>query len=248
MKKLILLYLMILLIVNVSAIVINEVEMNPKEGGDGKEWLELYNEKDEIIDISGWEIWEGIYGTSGPKRILSIPNETIILGKKFYVIEWTGTKLNNGGDFVILYDNQKDKIDETKTLDETSPSIKTWQLCDNSWEFLEATKEEKNNCEIEEETSKDVEEEQAIEEEDIEEYVDVKDENSFVEGGGEKGGQIQTLTPKVISLTPKDIKSEDNIESLDKTDYAKYGFIAFCILIGVLLILKNKRKQKHGIV
>ena len=57
-----------------------------------------------------------------------------------------------------------------------------------------------------------------------------------------------TLTPEVISLTPKDIKSEDNIESLDKTDYAKYGFIAFCILIGVLLILKNKRKQKNEII
>ena len=57
-----------------------------------------------------------------------------------------------------------------------------------------------------------------------------------------------TLTPEVISLTPKDIKSEDNIESLDKTDYAKYGFIGFCILIGVLLILKNKRKQKNEII
>jgi len=78
-----------------------------------------------------------------------------------------------------------------------------------------------------------------VTQESIEEYL----EDPVNELSGEA-----TLTPEVISLTPKDIKSEDNIESLDKTDYAKYGFIAFCILIGVLLILKNKRKQKNEII
>ena len=85
-----------------------------------------------------------------------------------------------------------------------------------------------------------------ITQETIEEYVE--NPNKDLLGNIEKENEKTSLTSEVISLTPKDIKSEDNIESLDKTDYAKYGFIAFCILIGVLLILKNKRKQKHGIV
>ena len=75
-----------------------------------------------------------------------------------------------------------------------------------------------------------------ITQESIEEHIEDPDK--------ELGGIKVSLTPEVISLTPKDIKSEENIESLDKTDYAKYGFIGFCILIGVLLVLKNRKRNK----
>ena len=65
----------------------------------------------------------------------------------------------------------------------------------------------------------------------------------------EQGPELEGGLTQVIQLnTPKDIKSEDNIESLDKADYAKYGFIIFCILIGVLLILRNKKRQKKEII
>jgi len=242
MKKLILLCFVILLVSNISAIKINEIEMNPEDGSYGKEWIELYNDENEDIDISDWEIWEGIYGSSGPKKILSITNGTVILEKGFYIIEW-GIKLNNNGDFVILYDSFGNKIDETETLEESSSSTKTWQLCD-SWEFLEATKGEKNNCENEEEPEEETDE--VVEEEIIEDVIEEKPEPEEL-----KVVSSGSITPEVIKLSPlspKDIKSEDNIESLDKTDYAKYGFIVFCILIGVLLILKNKRKQKNEIV
>ncbi len=87
-----------------------------------------------------------------------------------------------------------------------------------------------------------------VEEEPEEEVVEINEEviKDLVDSEEENIEQTQTTTPQVIQLnTPKDIKSEDNIEGLDKADYAKYGFIVFCILIGVLLILRNKKRQKY---
>ena len=219
--------------------------MNPEDGGEGKEWIEIYNDEEESMDLSGWEVWEGISGSSGPKIITTIPDETILQTGEYFIVEFSN-KLNNGGDFVILYNSEGNEIDKTETLKDSSWSSETWQLCD-SWEFLEATKGENNKCVT------NIEEEQPIEEtkenlpkeitqESIEEYVEEAGDTALQNPDELKN---RGITPEVISLTPKDIKSEDNTESLDKADYAKYGFIAFCILIGVLLILKNKRKQKY---
>jgi len=38
-----------------GAVVINEVELNPP--GDANEWVELYNNGAEEVDISGWRVW-----------------------------------------------------------------------------------------------------------------------------------------------------------------------------------------------
>ena len=58
--------------------------------------------------------------------------------------------------------------------------------------------------------------------------------------------KTQSITPQVIVLTPKHIKSERNKRVLGKKDYAKYGFVIFCTLLGFLFIIKNKRKYKNG--
>ena len=206
--------------------------MNPEDGSVGKEWVELYNNENEAVDISEWEIWDGL---KTPTRRQIIQNETIIEEGDFYVVELKSSVLNNAGDFVILYNSNEEEIDRTETLKDSEWSYETWQLCD-SWEFLEATKEEKNKCETKDETLKE------ITQESIEEYVEEAGDTALQNPDELKN---RGITPEVISLTPKDIKSEENTESLDKADYAKYGFITFCILIGVLLILKNKRKQKY---
>ena len=86
--------------------------------------------------------------------------------------------------------------------------------------------------------------EYVVEKEPAEELVEITQETIEKHVEEEEKEFNPPLTPEVISLTPKDIKSEENIESLDKTNYVKYGFIGFCILIGVLLILKNKKKSQ----
>ena len=48
-----------------------------------------------------------------------------------------------------------------------------------------------------------------------------------------------------VDLTPKDIKSSEALSSQDKTDYSKYLFLVFCVVLLSLYILKfNKRKLR----
>jgi len=49
----------------------------------------------------------------------------------------------------------------------------------------------------------------------------------------------------VIKLNTQNIKSEDNKEKLNKNEYAKYAFIGFCILLGLLLVLKKRKLNKN---
>ncbi|MCK5624720.1 hypothetical protein KAI04_02670 [Candidatus Pacearchaeota archaeon] len=224
MKKLILiLFMALIFILFVSGIKINEIEMNPSGTDAGNEWIELYG--GEEINLEGYKL----INNDGDEIILN----GIFSGYYVYVLDkqW----LDNLDEKVFLYKNEN-LIDESGIFDDSYNNDKTWQLC-NSWKFLEATKGEKNRCETEESEEKITDEQVEDVEENIKEYVEKEKEEFNI-----------PLTPEVISLTPKDIKSEENTESLDKTDYARYGFIGFCILIGVLLILKNKRKYKNEIV
>ena len=60
----------------------------------------------------------------------------------------------------------------------------------------------------------------------------------------ESESQKNIIQAKVINIGPKDIKSENNSESL-KGNYAIYGFIAFSILIVVLFMLRKNRYKNE---
>ena len=228
----ILLFMFVVLVSSVSAIKINEVEINPLEGKYGIEWIELYNDENSDIDISGWEIYDGL---SRPKKIFVVPNETIIGSKEYYVIELSSAKLNNDGDFVTIYDFSGTKIDETETLKDASWSFETWQLCD-SWEFKLSTKGKENSCEeVPKEPVEEAEEEEINEERpEIEEFQEIKEPVSRETGPVELPG---------INLNPQVIKSENDNENLSKSNYAVYGLVFFCVLLVALFIL---RKNKHN--
>lgn len=49
---------------------------------------------------------------------------------------------------------------------------------------------------------------------------------------------------EIIKLNTKSIKRENNNENSDKNNYAAYGFVAFCILLGFLFILKKRKNYK----
>ncbi len=221
MKRIVFLLFVLFFISNVWGIRINEIEINPIDGSAGKEWIELYNEGEDL-DISEWEIYDGI---TKPKKIYTIPPGTIIKEKDYYVIELSKAVLNNNGDFVILYNAGGEEIDRSEMLKETSWDSKTWQLCGN-WKFIEATKNKENNCDNGED-KKENKEYDNLKNEEIKEY---------------KKEEIKT-TKSVINLTPKDIKTNENISNSNKTKYAKYGLVIFCILLLVLFVLKFTKQN-----
>ncbi|MBI2043414.1 lamin tail domain-containing protein [Candidatus Pacearchaeota archaeon] len=257
MRFLALMIFVVLLINLVSAIRINEVEINPMGGSGGNEWIELYNDGTNL-DISSWEIYEGIVGgIVNPKKILIIPNDTVIEENSYYTIELSSSKLNNDGDFVILYDSSDNEVDRTEIFGDSSSGTKTWQYCSSLWEFIESTKNTKNSCSVTDEENEETNSNNNTNNSEIEVNVEV---NIGVEN--ETGNSttartssvsnknaITPMTSEVIKLnadSQEDIKSENSFGNL----YSNWAIISlgvFSVVIALLLLLKNKTK-KNGLV
>jgi predicted heme/steroid binding protein len=78
-----------------SKIVINEFLSHPS--GSNHEWVELYNASDNSASLDGWKLHDGgsvIATLSG-----------IIQPRGFVVIDLNGSKLNNDGDLIALFDS-----------------------------------------------------------------------------------------------------------------------------------------------
>ncbi|MBI2044441.1 lamin tail domain-containing protein [Candidatus Pacearchaeota archaeon] len=227
-RKILLFFILtISLVSQISAIIISEIEINPANGKTGKEWVEIYNDENKDIDISGWSLWDGL--TSEKKRY-TFPENTEIKEGDFYVVEFSNV-LNNGGDFVIFKDDNGKIKDKTENLKEESASSKTWQFCNGEWIFDEQTKENDNEC------KKESNDEESNAGNNVNETNDEEDNNYT-------GEEIKNINaPKSLSpikLGAKTIKSEENKE-LPIKKYAIYGLIGFGILISLLLFFRNKK-------
>ncbi len=85
-----------------SDVVINEFVSDPVDGEE--EWIELYNNTDQEIDLTNWKIEEG----SGAQTNLSGK----IGPKDFFVVEKIKGYLNNTGDIIKLIDSNGRIIDQ----------------------------------------------------------------------------------------------------------------------------------------
>lgn len=207
--------LILLLLPSISAIKINEVESNPQGEDSGNEWVELYS-KDEI------KIKE--------YKLVNNDGDELSLSGSFsgyYVYTFNKQWLDNSDERIFLYKNN-DLIDETDLFEDDKNDDLTWQLCDGDWEFMEPTKSKKNNCEKE-----DDKENEKIKEKNEEMFEEIKEV------------KLENIELGTIKLNTKDIKSEDNKKDLDKSSYAKYGFVIFCVLLGLLFVFKKKRFNKN---
>lgn len=60
----------------------------------------------------------------------------------------------------------------------------------------------------------------------------------------EKTNKREKVELDTIKLNAKTIKTENNKENSEKSNYAVYGLIGFCVLLGFLFILKKQKNYK----
>ncbi|MBU1146425.1 lamin tail domain-containing protein [Patescibacteria group bacterium] len=87
--------------INPGDIVINEFVSDPAEG---EEWIEIFNNKDSDIDLTGWKLEDGV----GTIATLDVT----ITADGFQTIDLTSSKLNNSGDIIKLKNSDGTIIDQ----------------------------------------------------------------------------------------------------------------------------------------
>lgn len=97
-----------------ASVVINEMELNPSEGG--VDWIEIYNPDSESADISGWtaEISDG----SWVGKFSAVPAGTILPAGGFYVFDGQSSWTHNDGGYATLYSASGEVVDKTATRED----------------------------------------------------------------------------------------------------------------------------------
>jgi len=95
-------------------VVLNEIMPKP---AFGSEWVEFYNMGGQAVDMSNWQISElTASGSENKYKISSLgiyegPSDYKIQPKDFLAVKFSGSKLNDTGDTVTLYDPDGNRID-----------------------------------------------------------------------------------------------------------------------------------------
>ncbi len=203
----------------ISAIRINEVELNPEGKDAGAEWIELFSEDE--INLENW------------KLINNDKDEFELNGtfSGYLIINFKSQWLDNKDEKIFLYKGEK-LIDETDLLADSKNNNKSWQFC-GSWILADSTKGKENNCnKSNENKGKRKSKNYAKKEKNLEkanyqkqEPVDLKkSENPVI------NLNPQFTEKKVIVYESKNQKIRD---------YAIYGFALFLIFIIAVLLVKD---------
>jgi len=118
----------------VSAVRINEVELNPQGTDSGNEWIELYSEQE--INMTDWII------LSSNGRNMTF-NASFL---NFFIINTPYNLLTNDNNKLSLLNSESSLISETIEISDSYDDSRTWQFCDNIWMFANSTKGLLNYC------------------------------------------------------------------------------------------------------
>lgn len=108
-----------------ASLVINELMIDPSSGDN--EWVELYNNTENSIDLNGWQIKDGAGSVT---NLIGA-----ILARSFFIIDSPKGSLNNSGDQIDLFDPLSRLIDQIiygdwpNSLENNAPLAKDgWSL------------------------------------------------------------------------------------------------------------------------
>ncbi len=130
-----------------GSVVVNEMELNPPDGG--LNWVELYNSGNDSVDIGNWSATITDGGWVGK---MVVPAGTIIPPSGFYVLNGNHQWNHDNGGFVILYSESGAVIDKTPTRTDRLHNDFTWGRhpdghntnTDGDWGFAYSTKGKSN--------------------------------------------------------------------------------------------------------
>ncbi|MCP5063519.1 MAG: T9SS type A sorting domain-containing protein, partial [Ignavibacteriae bacterium] len=141
-----------------SKVVINEINYNSSDDFNPKDWIEIYNPTDQIIDVSNW-----IFKDSNEEHIFVFPLSTNILPYDYLVLCEDVVRfnekfpnvnkiigdfefgLNNSGEHIRLFDNYGNLIDSLTYDDE-----KNWPVePDGNGSTLQLISDELDNSKVE---------------------------------------------------------------------------------------------------
>ena len=143
-----------------ASVIINEIMYNPSGADADHEWVEIYN-NDENINLEDWRFFEG--GT--PHRLSLVHGDDMIISEEEYVIiadnaetflqdyeNYEGTvldstfSLSNAGEYIALKDPDGNIVDEVDYNSSLGANENGMSLCEinNSWEECIPTLGEEN--------------------------------------------------------------------------------------------------------
>lgn len=112
-----------------GGIVINEILPSPKGSDETDEWIELYNQNNFEVDLSGWKITD----TNGTPKTFIISDNTKISDNGFLVFKRPETKimLNNDADGLNLLTPDNKIIDSVQFV--SAQNNQSYNRINNGW-------------------------------------------------------------------------------------------------------------------
>ena len=237
-QRLIIIFCMFLFILPcVSSMLIFEVESNPPGSDSGNEWIEFYSSDE--MNLTGYTI----ENNDGGQLNLT---ETFT---GYYVYQFSTQWLDNIDEKVIL-SWEGTIIQETPLFDDQDDDSISFSYCNStfSWEFIESTKNQENNCPQEDPPTNttnsttnntNFSNSQNSEPEEDEEESQPQNQEEIETTSNQNVEKKQTQTIKLNSKTPE----EQDPKPLNNKNYSPYYLLIFCFLLALLYLLKERNKK-----
>jgi len=116
-----------------AQVIINEVELYPSVSAE-KQWVELYNLSNSVIDLSGWTL-----ASLSKNATITIPQGIMINGSGYLIIKNNETWMEQKDEVIVLKDHLGKVIDRVGPFTEESKDSATWQRYPNAedgWKFV----------------------------------------------------------------------------------------------------------------